>query len=297
MNNHPRLVVAISSRALFDLNTSHEIFVRDGLDLYRIHQIDNETEPLPPGVAFPVVLKLLALNNNPLGSRLVDVVLLSRNTADTGLRVLRSVQHHGLDISRAVFTGGAPVHPYAAALEATLFLSAEHHDVVEALDASIPSALLLASAKTDIASDQLRIAFDGDAVLFSDESERIYQQEGLEAFNRHEQNAANIPLPGGPFRPFLAALHNIQSLFPSETSPIRTALVTARGSPAHERVVRTLRSWNIRIDEAFFLAGLPKGEFLRQFKADIFFDDQPGNCESARKHVATGQVPYETMSK
>ena len=297
MNSHPRLVVAISSRALFDLDASHEIFVHDGLDVYRKHQIDHETEPLPPGVAFPVVRKLLALNNNQLGTQLVDVVLLSRNTADTGLRILRSVQHHGLDIERAVFTGGAPVHPYAAALQATLFLSAERQDVVDALDASIPSALLLSSATPDTTSDQLRIAFDGDAVLFSDESERIYQQEGLEAFNRHEKEAANIPLPGGPFRPFLAALHNIQSLFPAEPSPIRTALVTARGSPAHERVVRTLRSWNIRIDEAFFLAGLSKGEFLRQFKADIFFDDQQKHCESARKHVATGQVPYETTNK
>ncbi|MBF0186256.1 MAG: 5'-nucleotidase [Magnetococcales bacterium] len=296
MNNHPRLVVAISSRALFDLNASHEIFVHDGLDVYRKHQIDHETEPLPPGMAFPVVRKLLALNNNQLGTRLVDVVLLSRNTSDTGLRILRSVQHHELDIERAVFTGGAPVHPYAAALEANLFLSAEHQDVVEALDTNIPSALLLASAKPDTISDQLRIAFDGDAVIFSDESERIYQQEGLDAFNRHEKNAADIPLPGGPFRPFLAALHNIQSLFPYEQSPIRTALVTARGSPALERVVRTLRSWNIRIDEAFFLAGLPKGEFLRQFKADIFFDDQKRNCESARQHVATGQVPYDSVN-
>ncbi|MBF0097139.1 MAG: 5'-nucleotidase [Magnetococcales bacterium] len=269
--------------------------MREGFDVYRQHQIDREAEALLPGVAFPVVKKLLALNNNPLASRLVDVVLLSRNAADTGLRVLRSVEHHKLDVERAVFTGGAPVHPYAAALEATLFLSTEHEDVVAALDAGVPSALLLTSTTTDNSSEQLRIAFDGDAVLFSDESERIYQQEGLEAFNRHEKDAADIPLPGGPFRPFLAALHNIQSLFPSEKSPIRTALVTARGSPAHERVVRTLRSWNIRIDEAFFLGGLPKGEFLRQFKADIFFDDQQRNCESARKHVATGHVPNEAL--
>ena len=286
-----RLTIAISSRALFDLDESHRVFESEGEEAYTRYQVEREDEPLPPGVAFPLVLKLLALNPEA-GLPLVEVILLSRNSADTGLRVFNSIRHHGLEITRAAFTRGASPYRYLRDFGAQLFLSTSAEDVIQALDAGIAAATILPSAVGAEPSPQLRIAFDGDAVLFSDESERIYQQEGLEAFNGNEVAAREIPLPGGPFKPFLAALHHIQTSHSADHSPIRTALVTARGAPAHERVIRTLRSWNIRIDEALFLGGMDKGAFLRSFGADIFFDDQRRHCDSAREHVATGHVPY-----
>ncbi|HXU92485.1 MAG TPA: 5'-nucleotidase, partial [Gallionella sp.] len=224
----------------------------------------------------------------------VEVILLSRNSADTGLRIFNSIQHHGLNIGRAAFTRGESTHPYISAFGAHLFLSAEPDDVRKALEAGFAAATILPSEAAVIEGhpSQLRIAFDGDAVLFSDESERIYKQEGLGAFEANEVEAAKQPLPGGPFKNFLAMLHQIQLDYPADSSPIRTALITARGAPAHERVIRTLRAWNIRIDEALFLGGKDKGEFLKAFRADIFFDDQQKHCESARQHVATGHVPH-----
>lgn len=286
----PRLVVAISSRALFDLDKSHRIFEEGGEDAYSRHQIEKEDEPLAPGVAFPLVKKLLALNRG--ASPRVEVILISRNSADTGLRIFNSIRHHNLDISRAAFTRGESPYPYIGAYGAHLFLSANAEDVRKALEAGIAAATILPSVAANSDGVQLRIAFDGDAVLFSDESERIYSTNGLDAFNRNEDEARHQPLSGGPFRPFLAALHAIQSEYPTNASPIRTALVTARGAPAHERVIRTLRSWGIRIDEALFLGGRDKGEFLKAFGADIFFDDQTRHCESAANHVAAGHVPY-----
>jgi len=285
-----RLVVAISSRALFDLDESHRIFEQGGEDAYSRHQIEKEDEPLAPGVAFPLTKKLLALNT-PETAR-VEVILISRNSADTGLRVFNSIRHHGLDITRAAFTRGESPYRYIGAFGAHLFLSADAGDVRKALEAGIAAATILPSASGQNTDGQLRIAFDGDAVLFSDESERIYAARGLDVFNSSEAEAKDQPLTGGPFRPFLAALHEIQSGYPANASPIRTALVTARGAPAHERVIRTLRSWGIRIDEALFLGGRDKGEFLRAFGADIFFDDQTRHCESAANHVAAGHVPF-----
>lgn len=285
-----RLVVAISSRALFNLDESHRIFEQGGEDAYSRHQIEKEDEPLAPSVAFPLAKKLLALNS-PETAR-VEVILISRNSADTGLRVFNSIRHHGLDITRAAFTRGESPYRYIGAFGAHLFLSADAGDVRKALEAGIAAATILPSATGQNTDGQLRIAFDGDAVLFSDESERIYAADGLDAFNRNEAEAKDRPLSGGPFRPFLAALHEIQSGYPANASPIRTALVTARGAPAHERVIRTLRSWGIRIDEALFLGGRDKGEFLKAFGADIFFDDQTRHCESAANHVAAGHVPF-----
>jgi 5'-nucleotidase len=225
----------------------------------------------------------------------VEVILLSRNSADTGLRIFNSIKYHGLDIGRAAFTRGESTHPYISAFGAHLFLSAESSDVRKALDAGFAAATILPSEAAPVAENnpsQLRIAFDGDAVLFSDESERIYKESGLGAFQDNEVASAKKPLPGGPFKNFLAMLHQIQLDYPADTSPLRTALITARGAPAHERVIRTLRAWNIRIDEALFLGGKDKGEFLKAFGADIFFDDQQKHCESARQHVATGHVPH-----
>ena len=291
-----KLVVAISSRALFDLEQSHKVFEADGVDAYCQYQIEHENELLDPGVAFPLVKKILALNGSDKLTHRTEVILISRNSADTGLRVFNSIQHYGLDITRAAFTGGESPYRYVEPFSAHLFLSADPQDVASALEAGFAAATILPfqeSALPDInPSGQLRIAFDGDAVLFSDEAERVFKTQGLDAFAASEQAAAKDPLPGGPFKQVLAALHALQSDFSADESPIRTALFTARAAPAHERVIRTLRAWNIRIDEAVFLGGKDKGEFLRTFGADIYFDDQRGHCDSTRHHVATGHVPH-----
>ena len=291
-----RLVVAISSRALFDLEESHRIFTEQGLEAYSRYQIENEDRPLAPGVAFPLVRKLLKLNPGAAQKR-VEVILLSHNSADTGLRVFNSIQHHSLDISLAAFTNGASPWRYVEPFSADLFLSAEPADVVKALDAGYAAAAIVPSRSAARDDGGLRIAFDGDAVLFSDEAERVYQERGLEAFAESEKAQAREPLSGGPFKNFLAALQRIQAEYPADRSPIRTALVTARSAPAHERVIRTLRAWKIRIDEALFLGGLPKGEFLKTFGADIFFDDQKGHVEAAAGYVATGHVLHGVANR
>ena len=291
MQSETKLVIAISSRALFDLDDSHRIFETEGKEAFCRHQVEHEEEILKPGVAFPLVQKLLAINH-ALPQPQVEVILLSRNSADTGLRIFNSIAHYRLDICRAAFTSGESPFCYIAAFGAHLFLSTNAEDVVKALDAGYAAATIYSSSSSASRSEQLRIAFDGDAVLFSDESEQIFKAQGLAAFTENEKAAAREPLSGGPFKAFLASLHHIQTQFDAENSPIRTALVTARGAPAHERVVRTLRAWNIRIDEAIFLGGMEKGQFLRAFGADIFFDDQKGHCESASRHVPTGHVPH-----
>jgi 5'-nucleotidase len=286
-----KLVIAISSRALFNLADSHRVYEDEGLTAYQKYQIDREEQPLEPGDAFSLVKKLLHLNVLLDKSR-VEVILLSRNSADTGLRVFNSIQHYDLDITRAAFCGGDSPYRYIGAFGSHLFLSTDGADVRQALELGVAAATILPSQTKSADEEILKIAFDGDAVLFSDEAERIYKTAGLEAFTASEKDAANDPLTGGPFKPFLAALQQIQMEFPSGEAPIRTCLVTARSAPAHERVVKTLRAWNIRIDESLFLGGLDKGQFLKAFHADVFFDDQQGHCESARSHVATGHVPH-----
>ena len=295
-----RLVVAISSRALFDLDQSHRIFEQQGIEAYCQYQIEHEEEILSPGIAFPLVKKLLGLNSILKNQAKVEIVLLSRNSADTGLRVFNSINHHQLDITRAAFTGGESPFDYAKALGAQLFLSANALDVRQALDSGMAAATIMPGLNASAfrgKDDHLRIAFDGDAVLFSDEAERVYQEQGLKAFEESEKASAKNPLPGGPFKQFLSVLHRIQSMFSADESPIRTALITARGAPAHERVIRTLRSWDIRIDEALFLGGMDKSAFLKAFGADIFFDDQPSHCESASRHVPTGHVPQGVTNR
>ena len=288
-----KLVVAISSRALFDLDESHEIFVKEGIEAYCQYQIEHEDVVLKPGSAFPLVRKFLALNDHNPEHPMVEIILLSRNSADTGLRIFNSIQQHNLKITRAAFTGGESPYGYVSAFGAHLFLSTDPDDVMHALDAGIAAATIMPGASSAKASnDELRLAFDGDAVLFSDEAERVYKENGLQAFTESEVAAEQTPLSGGPFKNFLAALPRIQAAYPAETAPIRTALVTARAAPAHKRAILTLRNWGIRIDEALFLGGMDKGEFLRTFGADIFFDDQRHHCESASQHVATGHVPH-----
>lgn len=289
-----RLVVAISSRALFDLGASHRVFETEGVEAYYRYQIDHEEEVLDPGVAFPMAKKLLLLNERLADRGEIELILLSRNSSDTGLRVFNSIRHYGLDIARAVFTGGASPYSYVSAFGAHLFLSADPNDVRMALDAGCAAATILPRRRisADEEVQQLRVAFDGDAVLFSDEAEQVYRRHGLEVFNATEFAAAHEPLRSGPFKDFLVALHRIQGLFPPDDSPLRTALITARGAPSHERVIRTLRAWGIRIDESLFLGGLGKGPFLKAFNADFFFDDQPTHCDSASSLVATGHVPH-----
>ena len=284
-----KLVLAISSRALFDLSESHQIYEAEGVEAYRQYQIAHEDEVLKPGDAFALVQKLLNLNSS-LSQPRVEVILISRNSADTGLRAFNSIQHYHLAISRAAFVGGRSPDPYLAAFGCHLFLSTHADDVRSALRAGFAAASILSGGPQRAGSNELRIAFDGDAVLFSDDSERVFQQGGLAAFQAHEQQAAREPLVGGPFKPFLAALNRLQQEFSEADCPIRTALVTARSAPAHERVIRTLREWNIRLDESFFLGGLDKTAILETFGADMFFDDQASHCQKANAFVATGHV-------
>lgn len=289
------LVVAITARALFDLEDGHALFEREGLAAYADYQRQHEDQLLRPGIAFPLVRKLLGLNALlPEGIAPVEVILLSRNSADTGLRIFNAIEHYRLDIVRAVFTAGADTHPYIRPFGAQLFLSANPASVRSALEHGVAAATILPSAArpTSGPHSQLRIAFDGDAVIFGDESERVSQQEGLQAFHAHETERAEEPLSGGPFRGFLSALHTLQQALPVDDPPIRIALVTARSAPAHKRVILTLREWGIRLDEALFLGGRPKGPFLETFGADIFFDDSMHNIESAMQHVAAGHVPH-----
>ena len=283
-----KLVIAISSRALFDLDESNAIYEKEGVEKYATYQVKHENDILKPGVAFTLVKKLLSLNTH---GDFVEVILLSRNSADTGLRIFNSIAHYGLTITRAAFTSGESPYHYAKAFHAHLFLSSNAEDVSNAICDGCAAATLLPSQIQHTDENELRIAFDGDAVLFSNEAEKIYQEQGINAFTEHEVVDAKNPLPGGPFKGFLKALQHLQQQFPADHCPIRTALVTARQAPTHERVIRTLRDWGIRIDEALFLGGLSKGEFLKAFQADIFFDDQPVHCDSAAKHVTTAHVP------
>lgn len=283
-----KLIVAISSRALFDLNASNQVFEEKGVNEYAQYQITLENEILNPGIAFSLFKKFLQLNQY---GDLVEIILLSRNSADTGLRIFNSIEHYGLNITRAAFSSGQSPYRYVNAFGAHLFLSVNAQDVKNALLAGCAAATILPSNNVQQYPEQLRLAFDGDAVLFSDEAERIFQEHGLNAFTTREKQAARQPLPDGPFRGFLTALQKLQQHLPQDNCPIRTALVTARQAPAHERVVRTLQFWGIRIDEALFLGGLNKREFLHAFGADFFFDDQPIHCQHASTRVATAHVP------
>ncbi|WP_137892834.1 5'-nucleotidase [Ramlibacter sp. 2FC] len=286
-----QLVVAISSRALFDFEEENRLFDAGDAQAYMQLQLERLEVPAPPGVAFSLVRKLLAFNDGAATPR-VEVVMLSRNDPVSGMRVFRSARAHGLNsIQRGVFTQGADPFRYLRPLGAHLFLSANAADVREALGMDFPAAQVATHAvrASDTHPSEVRIAFDGDAVLFSDEAERVFQNDGLSAFQAHEAEKAHLPLPPGPFKPFLAALHRLQQQG-TPAMRIRTALVTARSAPAHERAIRTLMDWHIEVDEAMFLGGLPKGEFLREFEPDFFFDDQTGHIESAARHVPAGHV-------
>jgi 5'-nucleotidase len=283
-----RLVVAISSRALFDFEEENRLFEASDDRAYMQLQLQRLDEPARPGVAFSLVRKLLAFNAD---APRVEVVILSRNDPVSGMRVFRSAQHYGLPIERGVFTRGQAPWRYLRPLAANLFLSTNEADVRSALEAAVPAARVFphSARASDAHPDEVRIAFDGDAVLFSDEAERVFQRDGLHAFQTHERDQAATPLAPGPFKPLLVALQRLQAAS-GPGMRIRTALVTARSAPAHERAIRTLMDWRIEVDEALFLGGLPKGEFLREFEPDFFFDDQTGHIESAARHVPAGHV-------
>jgi len=283
-----QLVVAISSRALFDFEEENRHFEATDDRAYMQLQLERLDAAAKPGVAFSLVNKLLAFN---VGEPRVEVVVLSRNDPVSGMRVFRSAQHYGLPVQRGVFTRGQAPWRYLKPLNAHLFLSANEADVRSALAADVPAARVYPnSARASSAHpNEVRIAFDGDAVLFSDEAERVFQLGGLDAFQAHERDHSATPLAAGPFKPLLEALQRLQQE-PTKGMRIRTALVTARSAPAHERAIRTLMNWNIEVDEAMFLGGLPKGEFLREFEPDFFFDDQTGHVDSAAAHVPAGHV-------
>jgi 5'-nucleotidase len=285
-----KLVVAISSRALFDFEEENRVFEKDGEPAYIALQYARLDVPARAGVAFPLVKKLLAFGPNR-----VEVVVLSKNDPVSGLRVFRSAKQAGLGVERGVFTRGRSPYQYLEPLKANLFLSANEADVMAALEANVPAARVYPESAQAASrhAGELRIAFDGDAVLFSDEAERVYQRDGLDAFTQHETAHALRPLPPGPFKPLLEALHRLQAASGKDVPVrVRTALVTARSALAQERAVRTLMEWNIAVDEAMFLGGLDKGAFLKSFEPDFYFDDQRGHIDSARAHVAAGHVPF-----
>lgn len=296
------LVVGISSRALFDLEAEEEIYRSKGLEAYRQHQIEHENAILPLGAGAALVRAVLRLNQLIDNQRFAEVVIMSRNSSETSLRIFNSIRHYGLDITRAALSGGASITPYLQAFNVSLFLSLHEEDVQAAIDSGTAAALLYQKPDNSMEElDQIRIAFDGDAVIFSDESECIYQQQGIEAFEQHERENAMKPLPEGPFARLLKALSTIQKNARAPQGdqpprpPIRTALVTARSSPAHERVIRTLRAWDVTIDETFFMGGVAKSQVLAAFKPHIFFDDQPGHCDRASPLVQTGRVPLRSV--
>lgn len=295
-----KLVIGVSSRALFDLSYENEIFEKEGVEAYRAYQREHENECLKPGPGFALVQALLKLNERSGSEKKVEVIVMSRNSADTSLRVFHSIREHGLPITRAVLVSGASLAPYLEAFHTDLFLSAHEDDVQSAIDCGIAAGIICSDGIHTYDSgqipSQIRIAFDGDAVIFSDESERIFKEHGLEAFEENERMQAQNPLKEGPFAGFLRLLSDLQKEYSQEEAPIRTALVTARSAPAHERVIRTLRAWDVRVDEAFFLGGVSKRDFLKAFGAHIFFDDQAVHTQAASEVVPSARVPYKNSA-
>ena len=289
------LVIGISSRALFNLEEENAVFEQHGLKAYADYQRQHEKDVLLPGPAFQLVKAFLNLNGLR-SDRTVEVIIMSRNSPETSLRIFHSIEHYGLDITRAALLSGAEVAPYLKAFKTDLFLSAYAPDVKQAVDNGVAAGMILTGkqhANSNEEIGQIRIAFDGDAVLFSAESERVFKQRGIEAFNEHEHANVDKPLQKGPFANFLTALSNLQNIYQTqEQSPIRTALVTSRSIPAHERAIKTLREWGVRVDEAFFLGGVQKKDILSSFGAHIFFDDQHAHADPASEVVPSAVVPY-----
>ncbi|MCM1161624.1 MAG: 5'-nucleotidase [Roseburia sp.] len=295
-----KLVVGVSSRALFDLSRENQILESEGMEAYCQYQVAHESEILLPGPGFSLIRALLRLNELPGNEGRVEVIIMSRSSTDASLRIFHSIRHYGLPITRAVLSGGGSLCPYLEALEADLFLSANEEDVQSAIDCGIAAGMVINGNIHTYGKNadlkQIRIAFDGDAVLFTDESEKLFQKSGLEAFEENERKQAWNPLPEGPFAKFLKTISEIQKEFSGQKVPIRTALVTSRCAPAHERVIRTLRAWNVRVDEAYFLGGISKKDVLKAFDAQIFFDDQMIHALAASEVVPSARVPYKNSA-
>lgn len=292
-----KLVIAISSRALFNLEEENKIFEEKGLDDYYKYQIENEDVILKKGTGFRLVKNLLKINDDFPNDKQVEVIIMSRNNSATSLRITKSIEKYNLDIARSAWSGGNDIAKYLKPFKVDLFLSASEQDVQSAINEGIAAARILPYENDEEEfSNQVKIAFDGDAVLFSEESEVVYKTQGLEAFIEHERNNALNPLKSGPFAQLLRVISNIQAKYPEERTPIRTALITARNSPAHERVIRTLSQWGVRLDEAFFLGGVDKYEVVKAFGADIFFDDQDVHLEHASKVAPSAKVFYKEES-
>lgn len=300
-NPAKKLVIGISARALFDLTAEHALYEAEGVEAYCAYQITHEQEPLKPGPGFGLIKSLLSLNEREQGD-LVEVIIMSHNSPDTSLRVFNTIRHYGLDITRAVLVSGASLAPYLEAFHTDLYLSACEEDVQGAIDNGIAAGIICTQQGSGYGFSGLgpiRIAFDGDAVLFTDESEMIFKSKGLHAFEENEERNARNPLAEGPFAKLLKKISDLQKLLAQDdgSCPIRTALVTSRSAPAHERVIRTLRSWNVRVDEAFFLGGLDKKAVLKAFGAQIFFDDQSVHTQSAAQAVPAARVPYRKLKR
>lgn len=293
------LVVGVSTRALFDLEQENEVFDQQGIEAFRAYQQQHENEPLQPGTAFHLVRNLLRLNTQAR-KPIVEIVVMSRNSPETGMRVLNSIREYDLGITRMALTGGEPLAPYIEAFSVDLFLSKDAHDVQAVIDSERCAAAYIYAPPEGFnpTDSRVKIAFDADAVLFSDESEQRYKREGIEAFHRYEADHEDTPLAAGPFANLLIKLSRIQDYLPTriELSPLRLAIVTARNAPSHMRVIKTLREWGVYVDELYFLGGLPKDKVLQAFGAHIFFDDQDTHLEGASKVVPSGKVPYSSDS-
>lgn len=289
------LVVGVSSRALFDLEKENEIFIDKGILGYRTYQQKNEDKPLEPGTAFCLVQSLLHLNKDAK-RRIVEVVVMSRNSPETGVRIMNSVREHKLDITRMAFSGGEPLAPYIDAFDVDLFLSKDTKDVQAVIDSKSCAAAYIYTPPKEFKplDNRVKIAFDADAVLFSDESEHRYKTQGMDAFHQYEKDHEDEPLGEGPFAKLLIKLSKIQDELPTtiELSLLRLAIVTARNAPSHMRVIKTLRKWGVYVDEAYFLGGLSKDKVLKAFGAHIFFDDQEVHLAESAKVVPSGRVPY-----
>lgn len=298
-----RLVVGVASSALFDLRESQAVFDEHGLERYREHQLENLAGTLPPGVAFPFVQRLLALNDLAPDDPLVEVFVLSKNDPTTGLRVMRSVEDHGLDIKRAVFTAGEAPLAYIRPLNITLFLSGSADDVRTATAQQLPAGEVLGSSAVHTDDGEpgatLRVAFDFDGVLADDEAERVWRTQGPDAYIAYESERRAEPLQPGPLRDFLLGLGRIQAVErernaedPAYTPRVRVSVVTARQAPTHERAVQTLRSWGVEVNDGFFLGGVSKDRVLRTLKPHIYFDDQRTHLDPLDGVVARVLLPY-----
>lgn len=296
------LVVGISSRALFDLEQENKIFQERGVEEYRRYQRENEDKILPLGAGFNIVRSLLALNKFADSSPLVEVVVMSRNSPDTAIRVSNSIKHYELGITRSAFTGGEPLAPYIEGYFVDLFLSKDETDVQAVIDSEKAAGGLIYGYPSEFNADEnvVKIAFDADAVVFSDESEHIYKTGGIDAFHEHEKNNENIPLKEGPYAKLIKMLSKIQkridAVDTTGSRPLRIAIVTARNSPSDIRVIKTLRGWGINVDASFFLGGIAKDKILKAYNAHIFFDDQDAHLVPASKVVTSCKVPYKSKS-